>query len=217
MDSGDMVGPSSSGSWHAGILIVGGGLVLGGLSLWWSGTAEAETRTKIIPLDEVGPGGGAEVVLAGNLVALSVPDGEGASVGTLECRVENSADPLVVERDGSLESLMIADIDSDGVEDGLLTIRSVGSGSFVQLVLLGIDEEGGIQARQLPLGTQVLPDGYGGHDKVEVRPAPESDGSAQQVVRSFPTYESTDAQATPTGATGQVVFDATRWSWRRDD
>lgn len=169
-----------------------------------------------------------QVVTLGDLeIRLSVPEGDGYTGGDLRVESPTSAFATIqVERSGSLERWWQEDLDQDGTMDGLLVIRSGGSGSYVDLLLFRW------LAGQLEI--QALPEmnfkGYGGHDHVEVL--------NRRIWRRFPTYVyqshprldgqydkedlaagrspvriRSDSQMSPSGRDVEQVFDFQSWTW----
>lgn len=175
----------------------------------------------------VDPGKGQVVLLENLEIRLSVPSGDGYTGG--ELMVDSPSGSFAstrVMRSGSLERWWQEDLDQDGKMDGLLVIRSGGSGSHVDLLLFRW-VDGLMEIQALPKIT--LP-GYGGHDQVEVRQG--------RICRRFPTYVyqtrprldgqydmddlsagqspiriQSDSQMSPSGRDVERVFDFQSWSW----
>ena len=82
------------------------------------------------------PGMSCRFRLGGDEMLLAVPDGpdEAHSIGTFSVKhVDGEFDSGSLERDGGVESVMTADINSDSKPDALITMRCAGSGSYVTL------------------------------------------------------------------------------------
>ena len=178
------------------------------------------------------PGGQLSVRWGEHELEISIPEGEGMSVGTFgirDLRQEYQSGP--VSRDGALESLWVADVTGDGRDDLVVVIRSVGSGSYAQVVLFEAQAEGYVGQVLPDISSKLVP-GYMGHDSVSVR--------SRRVFKSFPTYHRStgvrvnqqwgvdeaiqgispvtkgpDSNASLSGETVWVFYDFESGEWRR--
>lgn len=184
---------------------------------------EAGPPVEVVDLRHVGPGASESVLVAGRELRVAVPAGpdQGATHGTVVLSRPDGHGPDELERDGSLESLHVADLDADGVEDALLTIRNGGSGSYVQLFVLLSGSPEAYAPQELPANSDPGVDGYCGHDRVRVR-----DGVVERRVATFrdadqPSDPSrgtatreADTNADPGGPERALTFDLASWTWR---
>jgi hypothetical protein len=78
---------------------------------------------------------------SGQLVVIAEGDFEPRSIGSYSVRVYSNEQPqyptdsflcgLIRQRNGTIEKVVFADIDKDGVPEIIVTIRSVGTGSYL--------------------------------------------------------------------------------------
>jgi hypothetical protein len=184
---------------------------------------EPRPPVEVFDLRHVGPGVSESVLVDGRELRITVPAGleEGATYGTVVLSRPGGPGPNELERDGSLESLHVADLDADGVEDALLTIRNGGSGSYVQMFVLLSGSPEAYVPRELPAQSAPGVDGYCGHDRVRVR-----DGVVERRVATFRDAgqasdpgvgtgpREADTNAAPGGAERALTFDLASWTWR---
>ena len=210
------------------ILIVVGICTMG---IWIDRLSRGSSLARMIDISDLGPGTSRSIEIGGFQANLSVSEGEGFSLGTMQVGIpELGFVSPSIERDGSPESVWIADVNGDGVEDAVFVIRSVGSGSYAGIIVL---ESVGrtFQWRGLPK-INLVP-GYMGHGEVEVR---------SRIIRcSFPTYidhrsarldrqwkledglsgelpikKGQDSNANPSGGTEKLQFDYAAQLWKKD-
>lgn len=131
---------------------------------------------------DLSPGDVFEFNLGENAMVLAVPDGpdESHSIGSFCIRQKSGPfDSGSLDRDGSVESLMVHDVNADGHPDAVIVLRSVGSGSYVSIVGL-VSERAGYAIVHIPDPPATLLNGYMGHDTVLIKD--------DLIVRQFPTY-----------------------------
>ena len=182
-----------------------------------------------VDLRGVTPGLRASVYLGPLEMVVSVPEGEGHTWGTFQATIPQVGfDSGALPRDGSLEAVWVDDVNGDEVPDGVLVVRSGGSGSYASIVVV---ESSGGSFTVAPLSPLPSTAGYMGHDRVHVR--------GGQVIRSFPTYVNRsglrvdrqwsaergvqgdwpvksrpDTNASPSGKTIELGFVRATGSWR---
>ena len=203
-----------------------------GLGLLNANRPAPETVTEPLQVDATSlhPGTSIRFGVGERDVEVSVPAEEGFTFGTFQIDIaslEYVSGPI--ERDGSLETVWVSDVNGDGQQDGVFLVRNGGSGSYVDIVVLE-SGGGGFSVRRLPSVSSATVPGYMGHDTVSVR-----NGT---IMRSFPTYAhktqvridrkwkpedvvrgeapikvKPDSNADPSGATVELRFDyaADRW------
>ena len=162
-------------------LVIGAVVLVGALVIGISLIGVSAPQARKLDCSGLIPGGSFAFTIGGVPAELSIPEGEGATFGSFSVEVPSlgfHSGPL--ERDGSVEAVWTDDVNGDGREDGVLVIRSGGSGSYVELRVLE-SVPSGFTLRALPPLSAVASKGYMGHDVVSVR-----DGS---ITRSFPTYD----------------------------
>lgn len=190
---------------------------------------------RVVDLRHVHPGSQARFRLGGDELRISVPSdpSEGATFGSFHLSfADDRAAPLRATRDGTLETLHVADVDGDGSEDGLLTVRNGGSGSHAQLYLVASSANGTLEITELPSGGTLGDASYRGHDVVTVEggritrryPAYHDEGlrldrryGADDLARGVsPIRSGPDSNHDPSGADRVVVFDLGTWRWVTD-
>lgn len=136
-----------------------------------------------IDLSAVIPGKQQELRVGAHGVWVAVPQGEGLSFGTMSIEIPNIGfASRGIERDGSLESVWIADVNHDASDDAVFVVRSVGSGSYASVVVL---ESDGATFRVRRLSEAFRAPGFMGHDQITIL-----DGT---IHRTFPTYVDREA------------------------
>gem|GEM_PF-3103878 len=109
---------------------------------------------------------------------IQVPEGEGYTSGTFQIAIPSLGyESGPIDRNGSLETVWIFDINDDTKEDVVALIRSGGSGSYVDIIVLESNGDNYSIAHLPPIPTV---QGYMGHDSVSIR--------NNSIIRSFPTY-----------------------------
>ncbi len=99
--------------------------------------------------------------------------------------------------DGQVTGSMTTDLNNNGKPEVLVFVESTGSGSYG--VVYGYEfTENGKQAITLPSLKGAAAKGYLGHDKFKVE--------GGKLLRTFPVYKDTDANANPTGGSRTVVY-----------
>lgn len=88
---------------------------------------------------------------SGQTVVVAEGELEARSIGSFSVRVYDAALPpdettffvagLVRGRDGTLEQVMLADVDGDAQPEVIVKVRSVGTGSYVSAHAFGVDKE----------------------------------------------------------------------------
>jgi hypothetical protein len=144
--------------------------------------AEEQDDARTVDLRAVDPGVQRSLTAAGREFTIAVPAGEGVSYGTMQISIPSlGIDSGPLTRDGSLETAWLADVNGDLLEDVLLVLRSAGSGSSVDLVLLESTADS-YTIRSLPPipAAAATAMGYMGHDAVEV--------AGGVIRRTFPSY-----------------------------
>jgi len=121
--------------------------------------------------------------------------------------VDNS--PMVQDVNGTVVGAEVADLDADGSPEIYVYVQSAGSGSYGSLVAYGANDLKALSGIYVP---EISDDrkaaaGYMGHDRFAV--------VGDRLVRRFPIYRDTDANAQPTGGTRQVSYrlDAGEAGW----
>ena len=136
-----------------------------------------------IDLTSLQPGGSMSLVLDGVEVLVSVPKGEGFSYGTFKIFIGSlDFDSGSIDRDGSLETAWLCDVNSDAKQDAVFVVRNAGSGSYVEIVVLESFHDKFKIHTLAQISTAIAP-GYMGHDKVSIENG--------LITRSFPTYINT--------------------------
>lgn len=106
----------------------------------------------LLPLAGAAAGGGGRFYLSDTrLVVVAEGAGEPRSAGSYALRLYHVYDPqlpldgfrhgLVRPRDGSLEQVLVLDLDADGRNELVVIIRSAGSGGYVDAELYGVLDE----------------------------------------------------------------------------
>lgn len=153
------------------------GAVITGAALW-SLVSLNNPEPTLTDLSGLTPGRAQRIQLGRHEAIISVPKGEGYSIGTLQIEVPDLGfTSPAIERDGSPESVWIADVNADSLDDAVFVIRSAGSGAYASIVVL---ESAGksFRVRKLPEVSGIP--GYMGHEKVVV--------IGRTIRCSFPTY-----------------------------
>lgn len=184
-----------------------------------------------IDLSSLKPGGEAGVQVGDYEAKISIPNGEGFSFGTMKIEIpEIGFISPTIERNGSLESVWIADVSGDQTDDAVFVIRSAGSGSYASVFVL---ESNGKTFRVRPLSEITAFPGYMGHDQITVM-----DGT---IFCAFPTYvdrsstrvdmqwklrdgldgelpfkKEPDSNSDPSGATITLHYDYGTHAWKKD-
>ena len=88
---------------------------------------------------------------SGQTVVVSEGEFEARSIGSFSVRLYQAAAPenettfftsgLVSARDGVVEKVMLADIDSDDLPEIMVVVRSVGTGSYLSAHAFSIDKD----------------------------------------------------------------------------
>ena len=202
-----------------------------GFAMTWGPWARARTRAREVECSGLAPGNRLEFAIGGQPASLSIPADEGVTFGTFRIDVPAAGfDSGLLERDGSLETVWLDDVNGDDREDAVVVVRSGGSGSYVVILVLESTPTGPT-LRSLPPLPAAATKGYMGHDAVAVR-----DGV---ITRSFPTYNDStrtridqqwdledglrgelpikrtaDANADPSGRTCRLRFGWASFAWR---
>ena len=116
------------------------------------------------------------------LFELSVPSGpnNSESFGTFRIRqVFGAFESGPLERDGSIASLLVGDVNADKISDVVIVVRSVGSGSYASIIYVLTDATS-YQVLRVPEPPSSLLSEYQGHDEVTLENG--------LIVRRFPTY-----------------------------
>ncbi len=166
-------------------LIVGVSLALCLSSLVWHGLQTGPTER--FDLTSLGPGEGFRLLVANREITIAIPAGEALSIGSFRLSdpdLDYDSGPIV--RDGSLETVWIADVNADDQQDLITVARSAGSGGYTQVTLF-LQTDAGYSVRTLPeISSKIVP-GYMGHDDIRIH--------RDRIVVSFPTYlSSTDTR-----------------------
>jgi hypothetical protein len=104
------------------------------------------------------------------------------------------------EVDGFVVGAEVADLDADGSPEIYVYVASAGSGSYGSLVAYSANRRKSLSVIHLaPLSEhEAASQGYMGHDEFAV--------AGSVLVRRFPVYRATDANARPTGGTRQLEY-----------
>jgi hypothetical protein len=137
----------------------------------------------VVPrLLNLSPGASVQLALGPHMMTLSVPAGPTESASEGRFRVELPSlgfDSGALERDGSVESVFVADCNQDAADDAVIVVRCAGSGSYVTLFCLLSGAQGYSMAK-LPEPPSALMHGYQGHDAISVQNG--------RVSRTYPSY-----------------------------
>lgn len=112
--------------------------------------------------------------------------------------IDNS--PILQEIDGSVSGAEIADLNNDGSPEIYVYVTSAGSGSYGSLVAYSVSRRKSLSPIYLPsiMDNPAAKKGYMGHDEFAV--------VETTLVRHFPVYRPTDANANPTGGMRQLQY-----------
>ncbi|MES9869969.1 MAG: PliI family lysozyme inhibitor of I-type lysozyme [Sedimenticola sp.] len=165
--------------WSSSVALIAVALITGVAVIPTNLSAVKTTNSPdVIDCSSINPGDTCAFNLENHKVKLMVPKGEGFTFGTFQIFIASLgfiSDPI--ERDGSLESAWIFDVNGDSKKDAAIVIRNGGSGSYVDIIVLESSGD-----RFLITHLPPIPEvpGYMGHDSISIE-----NGS---IVRSFPTY-----------------------------
>ncbi len=102
------------------------------------------------------------------------------------------------------EKLLIADIDKNGFEELYILTRSVGSGSYSQIIGITSNKGTSYKSIYIPEYDNTLDikfdylDGYMGHDSIYVQ--------NKMLCREFPVYKLSDSNSKPTGGIRKIIY-----------
>jgi hypothetical protein len=137
---------------------------------------------------------------------VSVPAGEGMSVGTYEADVSfpGGAQVITGHREGTISGAWLADLRGDGKLDLIIWMTSSGSGSYGTIALYVQDNGEFLSVPLEPLSAKQR-EGYMGHDEYGV-----IDG---ELLRTFPVYLPGDSNAMPTGGEARLEYSFAGGRW----
>ena len=141
---------------------------------------------------------------------------EARSIGTvtLSIRKTGQTEPIssaTRERNGVTEEVLFLDPDGDRYSAVIIAIRSVGSGSYLQLLLFNFAQSADPTSGEWSDLSEIpahLAVGYMGHDTIERQ--------SEMLVRTFPIYLEGDSNAEPTGDIRSLIWDFRNGRWRPD-
>ena len=109
--------------------------------------------------------------------------------------------PITIkEADGTIAGTEIADINKDGSPEIYIYLTSAGSGSYGSLIAYSANHNKSLSEIHLPPleDDKVNGKGYMGHDQFSI--------IENRLVRRFPVYKESDANAQPTGGSRQLEY-----------
>lgn len=107
--------------------------------------------------------------------------------------------PVISEQvDGSITAAEVADLNSDGRPELVLSVVGAGSGSYGSVLAWSASKGHRLLPINLPELTAAQAAGYMGHDRFDV-----VEGT---LVRIFPLYRPSDSNAKPTGGSRQIDY-----------
>ena len=210
-------------------------LVLLGTLLMLARVAPVRTpRSTVARTLHLSPGGSATIPVGGNTMHLDIPQAanESASYGTFRITLPDSEfDSGQLERDGILESVFVDDVNSDAINDAVIIIRSVGSGSYVTIYCV-LSNAAGYSVSTLPEPPSAIIPNYQGHDTVAVNQGTISriypaydDSNELRLDRQWsphdliwhgksPVKATPDSNAAPSGRNVRVTYSHETGSWK---
>ncbi len=112
--------------------------------------------------------------------------------------IDNS--PILLEIDGMVSGVEVADLNGDGSPEIYVYVTSAGSGSYGSLVAYSANRRKSLSSVYLPpiMENQTAKKGYMGHDEFAV--------VETTLVRRYPVYRQTDTNINPTGGMRQIQY-----------
>ncbi|MEB3156847.1 MAG: PliI family lysozyme inhibitor of I-type lysozyme [Cyanobacteriota bacterium] len=106
--------------------------------------------------------------------------------------------PVKQELIGQVVEANAADLDGDGHPELVVSVRSVGSGSYGSVQAWSAGPGRRLEPIALPDLSGPLLEGYQGHDRFELTP--------RGLVRRFPLYAPGDTRANPSGGQREILY-----------
>lgn len=114
--------------------------------------------------------------------------------------LEISNDSVVVEVDGEVTDVQVADLNADGFPELLIFTKSAGSGSYGNVIAYSVNAGKSMSQVTFSSASEDAKHnkGYMGHDRFSI--------NESKLIHEFPIYKENDPNASPSGGTRRIQY-----------